>query len=85
VNICNFRVESTTIRRLVIICPEVRDDEWEVNCPNLVDLEMQHHTPPVENLQRALVNCPRIETFFSHKYLNKEPLLTIYLPNCIKY
>jgi len=83
--VCNFRVESKTLKILVLIGPDVKDGKWEIKCPNLVELEMQNHTPPVKNFGRALVNCPRIETYFSHKYWNNETLPILYLPNCTKF
>jgi len=83
--VTNFRIESTTIKSLSLIHPQLQDKEWEVKCPNLVDLDMQNHTPPVKNFQSALINCPRIETYFSHKYLHEEPLPALYLPNCTEF
>jgi len=83
--ITNFRIESITIKNLSLISPQLQDEEWEVKCPNLVELDMQNHTPPVKNFQRALINCPRIETYFSHKFWNREPLPAMYLPNCTNF
>jgi len=83
--ITNFRIESTTLKNLILVAPNLKDDEWEIKCPNLVELEMQNIVPPVNKFQRALINCPRIETYFSHKYWNEQPLPALYLPNCTKF
>jgi len=83
--VCNFRVESPTIKVLSLIDPQMKDKVWEINCPNLLTLEMQNHTPPLQNFQRALLNCPHIKTYFSHKYWNEEPIPALYLPNCTKF
>jgi len=83
--ICNFRIESNSIKQLLIVCPQLHDEEWELNCPNLVHFDMQNHTPPVKNFQRALINSPRIETFYSHKYWHTDDLPALYLPNCTDF
>jgi len=81
----NFKIESATLKHLFLINPEIQDEGWEIKCPNLIELEMQAHSPPVENFQQALINCPLIETFVCHKYWNEEPLLPFYLPNCTEF
>lgn len=81
----NFKIESTTLKSLKLICPQLRDEVWEVKCPNLVDLEMQNHSPPVKNFGRALMNSPLIESYCSHKYWHNEPLPPLYLPNCTHF
>ena len=81
----NFRLESKTLKVLVMVDPQMKDGKWEIKCPNLVELEFQNHEPPVKNFAQALINCPRIETYFSHKYWNKQPLPELYLPNCTKF
>ena len=53
-----------------------------MSCPNLEELQMANHTPPVENFARALVNSPLIKRFYSHKYWNEETIPQLYLPNC---
>jgi len=84
-HICNFRIECTTIKKLMIVCPQPHGEKWELNCPNFVDFDMQNHTPPVKNFQRALINSSQIETFFFHKYWTREPLPALYLPNCTDF
>ena len=81
----NFRIESTTIISLTLEAPYMQDGKWEIKCPNLLQLTMESHTPPVDNFQRGLINCPRIKYYYCHKYWNDDPLPTLYLPNCINF
>jgi len=81
----HFRVESRTIKSLSILCLEMMDNEWEINCPNLVNLDLDHHSPPEKNFQRALINSPRIETYHCNKYWATSPLPALYLPNCTDF
>jgi len=90
--VTNFRIESNTIKNLSLRGLQPQDDEWEVKCPNLVMLHMLEHTAPVKNFQRALLGCPRIESFFCYKYWSQAkdfedivPLPPWYLPNCTKF
>lgn len=81
----NFRIESITIKSLMLVDPQPQNEEWEIKCPNLKELDMQNHTPPVANFQRFLMNSPRLETYMCHKYWHEEPLPELYLPNCTKF
>jgi len=80
--IINFRIESNTITSLTFNCPVMKDDEWEVKCPNLKSLDMQHHSPPADNFAQAMINCPRIEYISTYKFWHQKTLPALYLPNC---
>jgi len=81
----NFRIESATLKSLMLVVPHMQDGKWELKCPNLLQLTMESHTPPVESFGRGLINCPRIKYYYSHKYWNDDPLPAFYLPNCIDF
>ena len=42
----NFKLQSETIKSLQLLQPEFKDDIWEIDLPNLEDLDMQHLVPP---------------------------------------
>ena len=61
------------------------DGEWELKCPNLEDLYFANHSPPAKNFAQALINCPRIKRYYSHKYKNEDPFPPLFLPNCQRF
>ena len=74
-----------SIKIIKMIGHQPQDNEWELNLPNLEEFHMENHEPPVENFARAMVNCPRIKTFYAHKYWHNDKLPGLYLPNCSRF
>jgi len=83
--VINFMIESTSIKTLRLQCPNMLDGEWELKCPNLEDLYFANHSPPAKNFAQALINCPRIKRYYSHKYKNEDPFPPLFLPNCQRF
>jgi len=79
--IINFRIESNTISRLTLNQCQMENDKWEVKCPYLKSLNMEHHDPPAENFAQAMINCPRIEFISTYKFWHRKTLPALYLPN----
>ena len=74
-----------SIKTVRLQAPNILDGEWELRCPNLEDLYFANHSPPAKNFAQALINCPRIKRYYSHKYYNEDPFPPLFLPNCQRF
>lgn len=82
----NFELKNwLQIRKLVLIDPQCQDSKWSLELENLEELIMENHTPPVKLFASSLVQCPKIQRFFAHKYWAEEHLPSFYLPNCTDF
>ncbi|CAJ1353650.1 unnamed protein product [Effrenium voratum] len=69
------------LRTVCLTSPEMQDEKWNLELPNLEELILECHAPPGKPFAQSLIQCPRIKCFFSHKYC-ADALLGLYLPNC---
>lgn len=82
----NFQLKGIPqLRSLHLTDPQCKDEEWNIELPELRKLLLQNHTPPAKNFGKSLIKCPRIEEFFAHKYWHEEKLPKLYLPNCKRF
>jgi len=82
----NFELKGLPgLRKLVLIDPQMQDASWNLELPGLTELVMENHTPPVRNFARSLIQCPKIEEFFCHKFWHEENMPKLYLPSCLKF
>eukprot|EP00494_Astrolonche_serrata_P031300 UN31569 len=62
--------------------PTIVDKEWTLDLPTLKTLTTKNHTPPPKKFAKSIINCPNIETYFSHKFWPLEKIPKLYFPNC---
>ena len=80
----NFELKNLPkLSTVCLIAPQMEDQKWNLELPNLEVLILENSAPPVKAFTQSLIQCPRIRKFFSHKYWTAEgELLGLYLPNC---
>ncbi|CAJ1429930.1 unnamed protein product [Effrenium voratum] len=82
----NFELRPClSLRRLRLVDPQVQDGKWSVQLPQLRELVMENHSPPEKNFARSLLQCPRLEEFFAHKYWHDQALPKLFLPSCKRF
>ena len=64
----NFELQNLEqIRELHLIDPQMQDGKWSLDLPELRKLTLENHCPPVSNFAQAILQSPKIESFFAHK------------------
>ena len=64
----NFELQNLDqIRELHLIDPQTQDGKWSLDLPELRELTLENHCPPVSNFAQAILQSPKIESFFAHK------------------
>jgi len=64
----NFSISSSTIKTVRLVAPKILDRRWALKLPNLRELHLEDHSPPVDKFARSLIACPLLEKVFCHKY-----------------
>ncbi|CAE7661679.1 IQUB [Symbiodinium pilosum] len=76
-----FRQSGVVQLRLFLTDPQLQDSHWNLDLPELRRLSMSNHVPPVDKFAQSLLQCPKIEIFYAHKYWNDHPLPELFLPS----
>lgn len=78
----NFELRAlTSVKTLTFMSCEFTDQVFDLLLPNLKELVFQCTSPNPKALAKSLLNCPRIERFFAHKFW-AEQIPSLYLPSC---
>ncbi|CAE8635193.1 unnamed protein product [Polarella glacialis] len=78
----NFRLTGvTSLRQVYFVGARFRDNNvFVMELPELKSLNIALCTPPSQGLAASLLKCPRIESFYAHKFMDDPP--SLYLPSC---
>jgi len=80
-------VDIMSIKDVSLTDPQYQDDHFELRLPYLKVLSLECCSgPDPHKFAASLIQCPRIEVFFSHKYRQDlDRLPTLYLPSCLRF
>ena len=83
----NFQlVDILSVTTVDLTDPQFKDKNFELRLANLKELSLQCTGPDPHKFATSLIQCPRIERFFSHKYWCDEAAYpTFYLPSCLNF
>ncbi|CAE8585363.1 unnamed protein product [Polarella glacialis] len=78
----NFSLTGvTSLRQVYFVGARFQDDNvFDMELPELKSLNIALCTPPSQGLAASLLKCPRIESFYAHKFMDDPP--SLYLPSC---
>jgi len=80
-------MDIMTITEVSLTDPQYQDDHFELRLPYLKELSLECCSgPDPRKFAASLIQCPRIELFFSHKYwCDEDRFPTLYLPSCLRF
>eukprot|EP00933_Yihiella_yeosuensis_P020701 TRINITY_DN16539_c0_g3_i1.p1 TRINITY_DN16539_c0_g3~~TRINITY_DN16539_c0_g3_i1.p1 ORF type:complete len:342 (+),score=52.32 TRINITY_DN16539_c0_g3_i1:54-1079(+) len=78
----NFELKDLDrVKTLLFIGVDFKDNKFDLHLPYLKELILECSVPAPKEFSKSLLQCPRIERFFTHKFwcVDMPPL---YLPHC---
>merc|ERR1712194_137173 len=78
----NFELKGSQLKTVKLISPQLQDDCWNLDLPELRCFVMDQHIPPEDKFAKALIQCPKLEECFVNKFWNEKTFPALYLPNC---